>query len=357
MEQCAVRHRAAEVRGEPAARRERPVHRQDAPVRVEAHLVVVEEIVPLAGRHHVVVAVGPDLHRPVPFLRRQRRHRREEVRLRLLAAEAPAHAPHDDGHRVRRHPQHMRHHVLHLGRMLRGGIDGHLVVLARHGKGDHALEVEVVLPPDPHPSLQPVRRGRHRRLHLAALQLQRLGDEGIARLHRRRHVGDVRQVAIRHHGELRRPPRRVARLGDDREHRLAVELHLAHREDRVVVLAHRADVVHRHVRRGQHADDPGRRANRIEVDRKDLRVRPVRQPEIGVQRPHRLADVVGIFRRAGHVLVRRVVSLRRVHAPADRRLDRRPLHAHHATSRTRRAPSPALSRKNRCSSPFATCDR
>ena len=81
----------------------------------------------------------------------------------------------------------------------------------------------------------------------------------------------MRQVAILHLRQRRRPPRRVARLGDDREHRLAVELDLALGEDRIVVLADRAHVVHRHIARRQHPDNSRRRA----APRRD---RPTRSP-------------------------------------------------------------------------------
>ena len=76
------------------------VDAEDAAVVVEADLVVDEEVVALAGRDHVVVAVGPDLDRAAELLGGDRGERGELVALRLLAAEAAAHAPHLDGHRV-----------------------------------------------------------------------------------------------------------------------------------------------------------------------------------------------------------------------------------------------------------------
>ena len=58
---------------------------------------------------------GRILHGAVPLLGRQRRHRREQIALRFLAAEAAAHAPHIDRHRrMLVNAQHMRHHHLHF---------------------------------------------------------------------------------------------------------------------------------------------------------------------------------------------------------------------------------------------------
>ena len=66
MEQRAVGDRAGEVGGEAAAGGEAAVDGEDAAVVVEADLVLVEEVVALAGRDHVVVAVGADLDGAVP---------------------------------------------------------------------------------------------------------------------------------------------------------------------------------------------------------------------------------------------------------------------------------------------------
>ena len=227
VEERAVGDRAGEVGGEAAARGEGAVDREDAAVVVEADLVVVEEVVALAGRDHVVVAVGAELHRPVPLLGGDRGDRGEEVRLGLLAAEAAAHAPDDDRHRVRRHAEDVGDHVLHLGRVLGRGIDRDVVVLAGDREGDHALEVEVVLAADALHALQPVRRGRHRRGDVAALELQGLGDEGVVGGDRLGDVGDVRQRPVLDLRALRRAAGGVAGLGDHGEERLAVELDLA----------------------------------------------------------------------------------------------------------------------------------
>ena len=131
---------------------------------VEADLVVGEEIVPLAGQAHVVVAIEPDLARPPGDARAERRDRGPLRRLRLLAAERAAHAAHFDGDRGVRDVQHLGDQVLHLARMLRRGMDQHVAVLARNGERDLAFEIEVLLPADAQPALHALRargeRGR-----------------------------------------------------------------------------------------------------------------------------------------------------------------------------------------------------
>ena len=83
------------------------VDAEDVAVVVEADLVVDDEVVPLAGGGHVVVAVGPDLDGAAVPLGRDRRQRGELVALRFLAAEAAAHAADLDRHRMARHAERM----------------------------------------------------------------------------------------------------------------------------------------------------------------------------------------------------------------------------------------------------------
>ena len=150
MEQCAIGDRPRQVGREAAARRVDIVDAKDGAVVVEADFIVDQEVVALAGRRHVVVAVRPDLDRAAEPLGGDRGQRCKLVALRLLAAEAAAHPPDLDRDRMRRHAQRMRDHVLHLARVLRRGIDGDVLVLAGHRHGDLAFEVEMVLAADPH---------------------------------------------------------------------------------------------------------------------------------------------------------------------------------------------------------------
>ncbi len=120
------------------------------------------EVVALAGRDHVVVAVRPDLDRPVELLGGDRGDRGKLVALRFLAAEAAAHAPHMHRDGVRCHAERMGDHVLDLARVLRGRPDGDLLVLAGDRHGDLALKVEVVLSADAHLAPDAPRRALER---------------------------------------------------------------------------------------------------------------------------------------------------------------------------------------------------
>ena len=93
MEESPVCDRAGEIGRETAARGEHEVDAVDVALIVEADLVVDDEVVALAGRDHVVVAVRPDLDGDAVLLRGDCGKCRELVALRLLAAEAAAHAP------------------------------------------------------------------------------------------------------------------------------------------------------------------------------------------------------------------------------------------------------------------------
>ncbi len=126
-------HRAGQVGREARARGHVDLHAEDAAVVVVAGFVRKAEVVPLAGDHHVVVAVGAQLHRAGQLPRGQRGAAGEQRRLRFLAAEAAAHAPAFHQHLVGMPAQHVRHGVLHLGRMLRRAPHVHAVVFLRHG--------------------------------------------------------------------------------------------------------------------------------------------------------------------------------------------------------------------------------
>ena len=314
MEERSIRDRTREIGGEAAARRVDHVHGLDHAPIVEADLVVDEEIVPLAGDRHVVVAVGAAFHGAAELLRRQRRDAGEGIALRLLAAEGAAHAPHLDRHGVRRHAEHMRHHVLDFARMLRRGIDGDLVILARHRERHLALEIEMLLAADQHRALQPARSLSHRGCDIAAFELQRLGDEGGLQAPRILDGDDGLQLLIGHLGEKAGAPRGIARLSDDGKDRLAVIGDELGCEQRLVVPARRADVVHaRNIGGRQDAEDARRGANGVEIERFDLRVRPIGEPEIGMQQPARLRQVVDIERLARHMLMRGVMGQRLMH--------------------------------------------
>ena len=73
----------------------------------------------------------------------------------------------------------------------------------------------------------------------------------------------------------RRAPRGVARRGDDREDRLAVEIDAVMREHRLVGVRRRNVVLSRNVRRGDDGDDAGRAQHLGKIDPPDAcRARP-----------------------------------------------------------------------------------
>ena len=105
-----------------------------------------------------------------------------------------------------------------------------------------ALEIEVLLPADALRALEAMRRGGESGVDIAALELQRLGDEGAAGGARIGDIGDMRQVLVL---DLRQ---RAARRASSRVSAMTAksgwpEMDRAGGEDRVVVLAGRADVV------------------------------------------------------------------------------------------------------------------
>jgi hypothetical protein len=125
-------HRAREIGREAGARDHRQLGAEDPAVVVVADLVLVVEAVAPPGDQEVVVAVEAQLDRPAELPRRDRGDAGEEGRLRLLAAEAAAHAPALDLDVVRLQAEQLRDQVLHLARMLRRAVDEHAAVLARH---------------------------------------------------------------------------------------------------------------------------------------------------------------------------------------------------------------------------------
>ena len=119
MEERAIGHGARKIGRVAAARGIDHVHGFDDALLVEADLIFDQEIVPLAGDRHVVIAIGTAFHGTPELLCRKRRDAGEEIPLCLLAAEGPAHAAHLDGYGIRRNREHMRHDVLDFARMLR----------------------------------------------------------------------------------------------------------------------------------------------------------------------------------------------------------------------------------------------
>ena len=188
--QRASHHRAGQVGGEAGVGDHVDVAAQHAALVVEADFVGEVEAVAAAGDHEVVVAVGAQLDRPSEPRRADRGDAREQRRLRLLAAEAAAHAPAFDVHVVRVHVQRVRDEMLHLARVLRRAVHVHAVVLGGHRVRDLALEIELLLPADVEVALRAcAARRRSAGARVAAHEVHRVDDVLLrrVRLLRRQH--------------------------------------------------------------------------------------------------------------------------------------------------------------------------
>ena len=216
---------------------------------------------------------------------------------------------------MRMHAERMRHQMLHLARMLRRAVHEHAAGFLRHGVRDLAFEIELLLAADVERAGEPVRRGVDGRPHAAFAA-------AAQQVHRRHRVaaGGMR-VFGREQGRqrldvehLRRARRggtgRLARGGDDGEHRLADVMHLGADlagEDRLVGDDGADGVRPRQVGGGEHGDDAGQGADGVEPHRRDAAVRHRRQAERAVQRAGELGQVVDVGGLARHMQRGRLV--------------------------------------------------
>ena len=148
VEHRAVDHSEREVGRTAAPGIEIDGHSGEASLVVGTEPVGDPEVVALAGHDHVVVAVEADFGRTSGHVGGEGGEAGPLRGLRLLAAEAPAHAAafaHDPGERDTEHPGHQS---LHVRRMLGGGVQEHLPRLPRYREGDLTLQVEVLLTAD-----------------------------------------------------------------------------------------------------------------------------------------------------------------------------------------------------------------
>ncbi len=286
MEHRAVDHARREIRRAAAIGVELNVVDADAALGVEADAPIVAEGVALAGQFEIVVAVEPDLARRAGHVGAERGDGRPGAGLALLAAEAAAHAARLHRHEGVGKPKDARDDVLHLGRVLRRSPDRHLAPLAGRSHRDLSFEIEMLLPADVELAFEPMRREAKRRLHVAAAEIvirqhARAAGEGVVNSKRRLGLGDV---DLR---ELRRAPRRVARLGDDGEQGLAAIENLVGGEERLV-LERRRDVVGAgNVGGRQHGDDAGRGADGFEIEGAQFSRRLVRHADGDMQQSPR----------------------------------------------------------------------
>ncbi|ABA47595.1 hypothetical protein BURPS1710b_3214 [Burkholderia pseudomallei 1710b] len=307
-------HGPRQIGGEAAARRHVDRDALDHARVVVAHVVAVMEIVPLAGDHHVVVAIGAQLHRALQLPCGERGAAREQARLRFLAAEAAPHAPAFDEHVVRREPQRVRDEMLHLARVLRRAVDVHRAVFLRHRVGDLPFEIELLLAAQRELARIAMRGVRDPRGRVAAREPHRRQYVRIGRARRLRGQ-DRRPFFVFDLRETRGAARGVVRRRDDDEHRLPDVLNDAVGKHRIVVDDRPAIVRARNVGRGQHRDDARRRAHRVEPHRRDPRVRLRGQAERRVQRARDERDVVDVGGAPAHVQMRGFMRPRDVDLP------------------------------------------
>jgi hypothetical protein len=189
-------------------------------------------------------------------------------------------------------------------------------------------------------------------LDLAGAAQRRRGDGfgGIAidkRIIRQHHLarrpalldGDVRRFGIDLDlAAQRRPARRVARGGNDGEHRLLMKQHLVLYQDRLIAQRGRHVVLARYIRRGDDGDHARRRVHAAQIDAAQPAARHRCAADGDMQRADGLGDIVDIFGAALHMLGAAVVRQRLVDM-AQRRLE-------HVIRRHRRA-----SGDRRCGSP------
>ena len=329
--QGARHHRARQIGRVAGPRHHRDLGAEHVAGVVKADVVLVPEAMAPAGDEEVVVAIEPQLDRALQLRRGDGRDAGEDRRLRLLAAEATAHAPALDLHLVGMQLQRVRDEVLHFARVLRRAVHVHAVAFLRDRIADLAFEVELLLAADLERAVEPARRLRDRRLRAAFV--------GRAhQVHRRQHI-----LAFRV-GLLRRDDRwcgldgqhilgfrggascDVAGFGDDCENRLTEVADFAPRrsivvlpeiaQDRVVVNDRAAIVRARDVGGRQHRDDARQRANPVERGGGEPAVRDRREAERAVQRAREFREVVDVGRLTGDVQVRRLVRAADAHAGA-----------------------------------------
>ena len=99
-----------------------------------------------AGDHHVVVAIIAHLAGAACFLRDQGAGDGQCVALAFLTAEPAAHPADFNAHGMHRQAKGIGHLVLDFRRVLGRGMDDHVTVILRQGKGGLTFQIEMLLP-------------------------------------------------------------------------------------------------------------------------------------------------------------------------------------------------------------------
>ena len=304
-----IRHRPRQVRGKPATRGKTALDRLNTARVVKADLIVHHEIMPLARRRHVLIAVGADFDRPVPLLCSHRGNGAKEVHLAFLAAKAAAHPAHVHGDGIRWHAHDMGDHMLRFRRVLRGTMHNDVIILAGDRKGDMTFKIHVILTANLDPAGNAIGRGDEGGGHVAALQFQRGRYMRIAGLLGGHRVEREREGIAFNPCQFCRTSRGIAGLGNDSKQRLTVKLNSVGWKYRFVVQSGRADVVNAgDVRGRQHSDNAWRLSHSAQVKAQQFRMRHVTDPKIGMQGAFGLSDIVGVICRPSDMFCGTVVD-------------------------------------------------
>ena len=293
MEHRPIVHTERQVGGASAPGVEFHVDPRENAARIETAAPVHTEVVTLSGHRHVVVAVEANLGGAAGHVCGEGGKTRPLRRLRFLAPERPAHPPALAHHCRAGHAEHAGDEVLYLRRMLRRGVDPHLLVLAGDRERRLPFEIEMLLPADAHTAFEPVRGCCNRGPRLPAPEFVRRQDLGAGDqpfIH-----GDTGSDRLDvDAGAPRCTPGRVASLGDHREDHLSVKEDLARRENRIVAKRGAAIVRAGNVRCGQHRQHPGAGTHRVQVQRADGAARRAGTSGCDVHRARGFAEIVDV---------------------------------------------------------------
>ena len=266
----------------------------------------------LAGDEEVVVAIQAQLDRAANLARRHGGPHGQVAGLRLLAAEAAAHAAAFHAHGVVVHGQRVRHPVLHLARVLGAGVDEPLPLLLRQRVGDLALEVKMLLPAHLQLAAQAVRRARQRRRGIAAAH-EDWGQHVVLlrqRLLHVQHCGQRRGVGAH---QARGAARLLDAVGHHQADDLAGVLHTVDGEHRLVVGEGREQLVARNVGRQHHAAYAGQLQRGGRVDAVQVSMGDAREDGGRVQRAAYLGQVVDVAGAARYLGTGALVRVRLAH--------------------------------------------
>ncbi len=292
VEHGAVIDRKRQVGRTTTPRRQIQLQRTDPSCLIEGHIIVGFEIVALAGQHHVVVAIGAELGRPIGLSSDKRTGGGKQRGLGFLAAESAAHAPNFDGNISAAAAKQVRHEVLNLRRMLGRTQDMHCALLARRRHGDLAFEVKVLLAAHLNRALKTIWRA-HKRSHIPASHDLSRFQGGIGRAC----SGNGQDGWQRFVLDLAKPcrhARRLDRCGGNQKQRLARKDGLVLRQQQIVVKDRRDIVVTRDICCGEDRDHTRRGANGLKVHTENIGVGMRTPAKRQMQHIAGLSDIVGV---------------------------------------------------------------